>query len=94
MFTNGDVYVGHQSGNRPDNNDVADGTLFVKQGIIVGRGNTGGASIGMEGNKITNLGDPTEDDHAISRGWLENKSTMRGEVDDIYTEQVASGRCH
>ena len=88
VYTNGDVYVGHQPGNRPDNNDVADGTLFVKQGIIVGRGNVGNASIGMEGNKITNLGDPTEDDHAISRGWLENKSTMRGEVDDIYAEQV------
>lgn len=88
VYTNGDVYVGHQPGNRPNNNDVNDGTLFVKQGIIVGRDNGGDASIGMEGHRITNLGDPTSDDHAISRGWLENKSTIRGEVDDIYTEQV------
>lgn len=57
VFTNGDVYVGHQPENRPDNNDVNDGTLFCKQGIIVGRGNTGGASIGMEGNVIWDVGD-------------------------------------
>jgi hypothetical protein len=88
VFTNGDVYVGHQPGNRPDNNDTNDGTLFCKQGIIVGRGNTGGAGIGMEGNIIFGLADPSADDHAVSKGWLEKRSPFKQQITDIYDEQI------
>ena len=70
VYCNGDVYVGHQPGNRPDNSDTQDGTMFCKQGIIVGRGNPGGASIGMEGNVIFNLGDPISNDQAVNLGYL------------------------
>lgn len=88
VFTNGDVYVGHQPDNRPNNNDAADGTLFVKQGLIVGRGNSGGASIGMEDNIIWGLADPTDDTCAVSKGWLEKRSPFKDQIDDIYTEQI------
>lgn len=88
VFTNGDVYVGHQPGNRPNNNDVADGTLFVKQGLIVGRGNSGGASIGMEDNIIWGLADPTDDTCAVSKGWLEKRSPHKDQITDIYNEQI------
>lgn len=78
VFTNGDVYVGHRPDNRPDNNDVNDGTLFCKQGVIVGRGNTGGASIGMEGNIIWGLGEPTDDSHAINLKYLKENAIITG----------------
>ncbi len=77
VFTNGDVYVGHQPDNRPDNSDTQDGTLFCKQGIIVGRGNGGGASIGMEGNVIFNLGDPISNDQAVNLGYLKNHAVIK-----------------
>ena len=80
VFTNGDVYVGHQPNNRPDNNDVNDGTLFCKQGIIVGRGNTGGASIGMEGNRIWGLGRAISDDQAPN--WGQVRSLLRSTIID------------
>ena len=88
IYTNGDVYVGHQPGNRPNNNDVADGTLFVKQGIIVGRGNSGGASIGMEDNIIWGLADPTDDTCAVSKDWLENRSGTSYILETHYDELV------
>ena len=63
----GDVYVGYDNDSGlPDNSDAVGGTLFVNRGMIVGRGNTGNASILMEGNIIGKLGDAYYSDHAVN----------------------------
>lgn len=89
VFNNGDVYVGHTVGNRPDNNDTKPGTLFCHQGIIVGRSNDPNheGSIGMEGNVIWNLGDPISDTCAVSKGWVENESSLRVDLDTFLAGQ-------
>lgn len=91
----GDVYIGYSDGqSRPDNNDERGGTLFLERGLIVGRGNKGGASINMEDNVIYNVGDPTSDTCAPSVGYI--KRELIGDWDpdinirikDLYEEQI------
>jgi hypothetical protein len=74
-FIVGDTYIGYtENGDKPDNSDTVGGTLFLNRGVIVGRGNQGNASIGMEGNIIFDLGDPTSDTCAVSKKWVEDNS--------------------
>jgi len=71
----GDTYIGYDSASGlPDNNDTVGGTLFLHRGVIVGRGNHGNASIGMENNIIYDLGDPVSDTCAVSKKWVEENS--------------------
>ena len=81
----GDTYVGYNNDSGlPDNSDSVGGTLFLNRGMIVGRGNAGNASIGMEGNVIFNLGDPTSDSCAVSKGYVQRE--LIGNVDDLEDE--------
>jgi hypothetical protein len=67
----GDVYVGYDNNaGLPDNNDSVGGTLFCNRGIIVGRNNTGNASISMENNLIVNLGNGVYGNHAVNLDQL------------------------
>ena len=77
----GDVYVGWGKGDAlPDNNDNVGGTLFCNRGIIVGRGNTGSAAIGMEGNIIFGLGDPKDNTCAVSKGYVDQLSSFNADL--------------
>ena len=81
----GDTYVGYNNDSGlPDNSDSVGGTSFLNRGMIVGRGNAGNASIGMEGNVIFNLGDPTSDSCAVSKGYVQRE--LIGNVDDLEDE--------
>ena len=87
----GDVYVGYDNNDGlPDNSDSVGGTLFLHRGMIVGRGNQGNASIGMEGNVIFDLGDPVSESCAVSKGYVERE--LVGDIkqleDDVDTNQV------
>lgn len=85
----GDVYVGWGKGDSlPDNNDVVGGTLFVNRGMIVGRGNTGNAAIGMENNIIFNLGDPTDSTCAVNKSYVDSKQNRF--MDDLESAIKAS----
>ena len=54
----GDTYIGYtKDTGLPNNNDEVGGTLFLHRGLIVGKDNTGNASIGMRQILITDLGD-------------------------------------
>ena len=77
----GDVYVGWGKGDAlPDNNDNVGGTLFCNRGIIVGRGNTGNAAIGMEGNIIFGLGAPTDNTCAVSKGYVDQLAIFNADL--------------
>ena len=77
----GDVYVGWGKGDAlPDNNDNVGGTLFCNRGIIVGRGNTGNAAIGMEGNIIFGLGDPKDNTCAVSKGYVDQLAIFNADL--------------
>lgn len=81
-FIVGDTYIGYtKDGDKPNNSDEFGGTLFLNRGVIVGRGNEGNASIGMEGNIIWNLGDPTDDTCAVSKGYVVRE--LVGDVADL-----------
>ena len=78
----GDTYIGYtEADGKPDNNDTVGGTLFLNRGMIVGRGNTGNASIGMEGNVIFDLGDPVSDSCAVSKGYVQKH--LVGDLDSL-----------
>ena len=87
----GDVYVGYDNNDGlPDNSDSVGGTLFLHRGMIVGRGNQGNASIGMEGNVIFDLGDPVSESCAVSKGYVIRE--LVGDInkleDDVDTNEV------
>lgn len=83
----GDTYIGYdRDTGLPDNRDDVGGTLFLHRGVIVGRGNPGGASIGMETNIIFGLGDAKSNDHAVNLGQLR---AARSEVASSIKEAVA-----
>jgi len=67
----GDTYIGYNNDSGlPDNNDTVGGTLFCHRGIIIGRNNTGSASIIMEDNIIGRLGNAVYGDHAVNLNQL------------------------
>ena len=81
----GDTYIGYtEEQGKPNNDDDVGGTLFLHRGMIVGRDNPGGASIGMEGNIIFDLGDPTSDSCAVSKGYVQRE--LVGNIDDLEDE--------
>ena len=83
----GDTYIGYdRDTGLPNNDDRVGGTLFLHRGMIVGRGNAGNASIGMETNIIFGLGNGQSNDHAVNLGQLR---AARSEVASSIKEAVA-----
>lgn len=78
----GDTYIGYTtSTGLPDNSDAVGGTLFLNRGVIVGRGNTGNASISMEQNLIVGLAPGLYGDHAVNLQQLRNaRSEIASEI--------------
>ena len=87
----GDVYVGYDSGNLPDNNDFVPGTMFLGRGAIIGRPGlleaAPTASLGLEGNIIWGLGPGTSVDHAVNLAQLNAaKRELAGAIASAVTQ--------
>ena len=83
----GDTYIGYtKDTGLPNNNDEVGGTLFLHRGLIVGKDNTGNASIGMSQNLITDLGDGIYNSHAVN---LRQLNSARSEIASSIKEAVS-----
>ena len=86
----GDTYIGYNNDSGlPDNKDTVGGTLFLNRGMIVGRNNSGNASIGMEGNVIFDLGDPISDSCAVSKKYVDGRQALQAEALEAAQRKIA-----